>query len=115
MFNREKRKQKIMEAVSMIQPTSKAALKSQCIYLCRLDIEKAEKMYDFLIKDMKDIPDVEPATKPLMQNIGEQATGVMGWLRENQDMITQGVDFIRGIIASRKGGVPASPLPLINE
>ncbi len=52
-----------------------------------------------------------------MQNFGEQANGVFGWFRENQDMIGQAVDFVRGIIASRKGGAavpPASPLPPIN-
>ena len=116
MFNREKRKQKIMEAVSMIQPTSKAALKSQCIYLCRLDIDKAEKMYDFLIKDMTDIPDVEPASKPFIQNFGEQATSVMDWFRNNQDVLSQGVDMIRGLVERRKGipAPPSNPLPPIN-
>ena len=81
--------------------------------LCNLNVEKAEKMYDFLVKDMSDIPDVEPAQKSFLQNFGEQANGVIGWLRENQDMIGQGVDFVRGIIASRKG-TPAPPLPPIN-
>lgn len=82
--------------------------------LCNLNIEKAEKMYDFLIKDMSEIPDVEPASKPFIQNLGEQASDIFAWLRENQDMIGQGVDFIKGIVASRKGTPPAVPLPPIN-
>lgn len=82
--------------------------------LCNLNIEKAEKMYDFLIKDMSEIPDVEPASKPFIQNLGEQASDIFAWLRENQDMIGQGVDFIKGIVASRKGTPPAAPLPPIN-
>ncbi len=101
----------------MIKPTSKASLKQTCLFLANLDVDKAEKMYNFLIKDMETIPDVEPASKPFMQNFGEQASGVMNWLRDNQDMIGQGVDFVRGIIASRKGGAPApptAPLPPIN-
>ena len=104
-----------MEAVAMIKPTSKAALKSQCLYLNNLNVEKAEKMYEFLVKDMEGIPDVEPESRTFIQNFGEQANGVFGWLRENQDMIGQGVDFVRGILASRKGGAPASPLPPINK
>jgi len=96
----------------MINPTSKAALKSQCLYLCRLDIEKAEKMYDFLVKDMEELPAIEPAQRSFIQNFGEQANGIFGWLRENKDMLTQGVNFIRGIISTRKG---AAPLPPINE
>lgn len=106
-----------MEAIAMIKPTSKATLKAQCLYLSNLNVEKAEKMYDFLVKDMNDIPDVEPAARSFMQNFGEQANGVLGWLRENQDMLGQGVDFIKGIIESRRGGIPnapVNPLPPIN-
>ena len=104
-----------MDMIGMIKPTSKAALKQQCLFLSNLDVDKAEKMYDFLIKDMEEIPAVEPASRSFMQNFGDQANGVVGWLRENKDIIGQGADFIRGLIASRKGGAaPASPLPNIN-
>ena len=103
-----------MDTIAMIKPTSKAELKRECLYLSNLDVDKAEKMYDFLVKDMV-IPDVEPSSKPFIQNFGEQANGVFGWLRENQDMLGQAVDFIKGIISSRKGGVPpTTPLPPIN-
>ena len=114
MFNRKK-KERLLEQIAMIKPTSKSALKKECLYLCNLNVEKAEKMYDFLVKDMKDIPDVEPTQKPFLQNFGEQATSVIGWLRDNQDVLGQGVDFIKGIVASRSGKVPpATPLPPIN-
>jgi hypothetical protein len=113
MFKR--RQQRIMDMVGMIRPTSKAALKQQCLFLSNLDVEKAEKMYAFLIRDMEDIPAVEPASRSFMQNFGDQANGVVGWFRENRDVIGEGVDFVRGIIASRKGGTPpATPLPNIN-
>lgn len=103
-----------MEAVNMIKPTSKAALKSQCLYLCRMDIDKAEKMYDFLVKGMDNLPDVEPETKTFIQNFGDQAKSIFGWLRENEDMLAKGTSLIRGII-SKRSGVPAAPLPPINE
>ena len=98
----------------MIKPTSKSALKRECLYLCNLDVSKAEKMYDFLVKGMDGIPDVEPEAKTFIQNFGEQATEVFGWFRENQDMIGQGVDFIKGLV-TRKGATSATPLPPINE
>ena len=99
----------------MIKPTSKAALKSQCLYLAGLNVEKAEKMYDFLVKDMEELPAVEPASRSFIQNFGEQASGVLGWFRENQDVLKQGVEIVQGIMASRKGPVPpANPLPPIN-
>lgn len=81
--------------------------------LCNLDVAKAEKMYDFLIKDMDGIPDVEPASKSFIQNFGEQAGGILGWFRDNQDMLEQGADLIRGIIKRKPAN--ATPLPPINE
>ena len=107
------RKKKVMEMIGMIKPTSKAALKQQCLFLSNLDVDKAEKMYDFLIRDMEEIPAVEPASRSFMQNFGDQANGVVGWFRENKDIISEGVDFIRGI-ASRRAKTPDVPLPPIN-
>lgn len=98
----------------MIKPTSKSALKQQCLFLSNLNVEKAERMYDFLIKDMEDIPAVEPASRSFLQNVGDGANNLVGWLRENQDVIGQGVDFVRGLI-SRKPTAPVQPLPPINE
>ena len=104
-----------MEMVGMIKPTSKAALKQQCLFLSNLDVEKAERMYNFLIKDMEEIPAVEAASKSFVQNFGEQASGVMAWFRDNQDVLSRGMELFRGIIAGRKGAAPAAPLPPINE
>ena len=114
MFNRKKKEQQLREKLAMIKPTSKSALKRECLYLCNLNVEKAERMYDFLVKGMEGIPDVEPEAKSFIQNFGEQANGVLGWLRENKDVLGDGVNFIRGIV-SRKGAAPAVPLPPINE
>ena len=101
----------------MIQPTSKSDLKRECLYLCNLDVKKAEQMYDFLVKDMPSLPEVPPAQKTFVQNFGEQANGVLDWLRKNEDVLGQGWEFIQKIIASRKGGptIPAGqPLEPIN-
>ena len=113
MFNSKKRTQRLMETIGMIKPTSKAALKQQCLFLANLDVDKAEKMYDFLVKDMQEIPAVEPVPVSFVENFGKQANGVLGWFRENQDVLSEGFKFIRGIV-SRKGAAPSSPLPPIN-
>lgn len=101
--------------VGMIKPTSKAALKQQCLFLANLDVDKAERMYDFLIKDMDEIPAVETGGKSFIQNFGEQASGVMGWFRDNQDVLSQGVNLIRSIVSGRKAVPLADALPEINE
>ena len=102
-----------MEKISMIKPTSKASPKQQCLFLANLDVDKAQKMYDFLIKDMEDLPSVEAASKSFLQNFGEQASGVFAWIRENKDIIDEGVGLIRGIAG--KKAPAAAPLPPINE
>lgn len=112
MFNRKK---KLMEAVSMIKPTSKAELKRECLYLSNLDVAKAEKMYDFLIKGMENIPEVEPTSKPFIQNFGEQANGIFGWLRENEDVLAKGAEFFKNLFQKKAPAAPSNPLPPINQ
>lgn len=95
---------------SMIHPTSRTALKQQCLMLSNLDVDKAEKMYDFLVKDISGLPDTDPEPRSFIQSFGDQAGGVLSWLRDNQDMITQGADLIRGLMARK---TPSQPLPPI--
>ena len=114
MFNRKKKEQRLLEQIAMIRPTSKSELKRTCLMLSNMNIAKAREMYDFLIDGMEGIPDVEPAAKSFIQNFGEQAGSVLGWLRDNQDMIGQGVDFIKGIMSKRGAAAAAKPLPPIN-
>lgn len=116
MFNSKKKQQKLFDRIHMIQPTSKAALKQQCLFLCNLKVEEADKMYEFLIKDIGDsIPDVEPTQRPFIQNLGDQANGVLSWFRENQDMLSQAFDMIKGIVTRGKGAQINNPIPPINE
>lgn len=96
----------------MIKPTSKAELKRMCLYMSNLDVDKAEKMYKFLIDGLEEIPAVEPTSKPFIQNLGEQANGVFGWLRENEDVLTRGAELIKGILQKK---TPAAPLQPINQ
>ena len=114
MFNNKRRNQRLREQLEAMKPTSKSALKRECLYLCHLDIDKAERMYDFLVKGMEGIPDVEPEAKGFLKNLGEQAGGVLGWLRDNKDMLEEGAGFIRGLLARKGGGPAAPPLPPIN-
>lgn len=114
MFNSRKKKQKLFEMVSALRPTSKATLKQQCLMLCNLDVAKAEKMYDFLVKDMDNIPTVEPEQKSFMQNFGDSANTILAWLRENQDILSQGVELIRSF-TNKGGAAPIKVLPPINQ
>lgn len=106
--------------IQAIRPTSKATLKMQCLFACKGDIDEAMKLYDYFAKDMPELPDYEPVAPTWMDNTKETVNGLMGWLKENQDTLAQGYEFIRNVI-QRRGMPPVgeptgtgTPLPDIN-
>jgi hypothetical protein len=106
------------DMIKMIKPTSKSTAKMQCLFACKGNIEEAEKLYDFLTKDMPNLPDFDPVAPSNMQQVKETALGLFGWFKENQDEVLTVVDFIKNM---RKGGggmppsaPPSAPLPPIN-
>jgi hypothetical protein len=111
-WNRNKIKKDMIRAIN---PTSKASLKMQCLLVSNGDIEKAEKLYDFMAKDMPDLPMFDPVPPTTMQQIKDGAANTMNWLKENKDDIMDWVGFLRGMFA--KGGnepTGGAPLPPIN-
>ena len=118
-------KNKQLEMIQALRPTSKATLKMQCLIICKADIDEASKLYDFFAKDMPDLPDFDPTPQTWVDSTKNAANGLMAWLKENQSTLAQGYDFIRQIIANR-GALPElsvgdgsavapAPLPPINE
>lgn len=107
--------------ISTIKPTSKATLKMQCLIACKGDIDEAMKLYDFFAKDMPQLPDYDPVAPTWMDNTKEMASGIFGWLKENQSTVVQAYQFVQQIVAN-KGALPpiapeppvADPLPPIN-
>lgn len=101
-----RRKPKInYEAMANIVPTSKFALKMQCMAIARGNVEEAEKLYNFLAGDMN-IPDITPPPPTLMQQIKDAAGGLFGFVKENQGDFVQAYNFIQAI----KNGAPV-PMP----
>lgn len=108
-----------------IQLTSKASIKLQCLFISKGDITEADKLYNYLTKDMKNLPDHDPVPLTWQQSTAQTANGIMAWLKENQDTLAQGYEFISTLIANR-GALPsiapiaeateeaAEPLPPIN-
>ena len=108
--------------IQAIKPTSRATLKMQCLFACKGDIEESGRLYDYFAKDMPELPDYDPVAPTWMDNTKETVNGVMGWLKENQDTLAQGYEFIRGLV-QRRGAAPAGEaagtmvdaLPPIND
>ena len=107
-----------MEMIRAIRPTSKASLKMQCLWVSGGDVGKAKELYDFFADGMEHLPETDPVPQPWTANLKDTANGMMAWLRENQDTLAQGYEFIRGVLSGRNGVAPpvgAEPLPPINE
>ena len=114
-FNNKKKR---LDMIQGIKPTSKATLKLQCLFACNYNIEEAKKLYSFFADDMPNLPDYDPVAPTWQQNTAQTVNGIMAWLKENQDTLAQGYQFIQGIIANR-GIIPTATteeaLPPINE
>ena len=103
--------------IQAIRPTSKASLKMQCIFAAKGDIDEANKLYDYFAKDMPELPDYDPIAPTWQQSTKDTVNGLMAWLKENQDTLANGYEFIRSIVTNRGVPVepPATPLPPINN
>lgn len=108
-----------------IRPTSKSTLKMQCLFVCKGDIDEANRLYDYFAKDMPELPDYDPVPPTWMDNTKDVANGIVGWLGNNKDTLMQGYEMIRAMTGNRLpplvlGGSAveteaAAPLPPINE
>ena len=117
-FNKDK--QKRLEMIRTIRPTSKATLKIHCLIIAK-DVDEATKLYDYFAKDMPELPDYDPVPPTWMDNTKQTANGIMAWLGENKDTLAQAYEFIRNAIQSRslppiaqEAPAAAEPLPPIN-
>ena len=93
-----------MEFIQNFRPTSKIQLKQVCQWYCNGDLKKAQEMYDYYAKDIE-LPDFDPIPITWQQQVKDSANGVMSWIKENQNTLSQGYEFFRQIIVN-KGKLP---------
>lgn len=102
--------------IGAINPTSKASLKMQCLLVSNGDIDKAERLYDFIAKDMPDLPTYDPIQPTTMQQVKDTAVQAVSWINENQENIVNWVSTIKSLFG--KGNIPSQgpiePIPPIN-
>ena len=106
MFNKRKQREAMADMVSSYKPTSKSGLKSFCIMAAKGNVDEAERLYNFFIKDMEDLPMFDPEAPSVMDNARNAVTGFFGFVRDNKDGIGQVYDFIRAVAASRGKTLP---------
>ena len=120
MFGRRKKMEKMTSMMAGLTITSKASLKQFCLLSTQCNVKEAAELYDFLIKDMDELPMFDPVKPTTMESIKATAGDIFSFIKENQDGIAQGVDFIKSVFSKRAAAVsspnsiPANPLPPIN-
>ena len=109
-WNRNKINRKMID---QIRPTSKASLKAQCLKTCDGDIDKAEKLYAFMIRDMEDLPMFDILPPSTFSQVKESVAGSFNWIKENQADIMQGIQMIRALFGKGGGFPPAGSAPQV--
>lgn len=100
------------DMINLINPTSKLALKKQCLIISNGDIDKAERIYSFMIKDMEELPlyDIPEPTK--LQQTKDIVANGWKWINDNKDNVASWINLIKGI-TSKSGN--NTPIPPINQ
>lgn len=93
--------------INMIVTTSKMALKASCIRACNNDVDKAERLYDFFIKDIKDIPDFDIQPPSAFEQIKTIAGDVFGWVEQNQGKLLDAYNMFQSIRGGQPFNVPS--------
>ena len=115
---------KRLEMLQAIRPTSKSTLKMQCLFVCKGDIDEANKLYDYFAKDMPELPDYDPVQPTWVDSTKDVAGSFVKWIGDNKNGIVQGYEMIRAMTGNRLPPLtltppaveePVTPLPPINE
>lgn len=93
--------------ISQIMATSKMGLKLSCLHACNNNVTEAERLYEYLVKDIADLPDLEPVRPTTIQQIKQSADEIFGWVNNHSE------DFIKGwqLIQMMRGGVQTATPP----
>lgn len=102
MWNREKYNK---EVLGQMIPTSKASLKIQCLQAAKFNVEEAEKLYNFMIKDMEELPIFEPQKQSVVTQTKDIIVDGFKWANDNQEQILNWVGFFKGLF-NKGGDVP---------
>lgn len=98
--------------INKLVTTSKMALKLSCLNACNNDIRRADELYEYIMKDLKELPDTEPVIPSGIQRFKTGADDIIGWISEHKDLIQQGLSLIKGFRKSGGNGVAGvAPIP----
>ena len=101
--------------LSMINASSKIALKLSCLQQTNGDVKKAEELYNFLADGIESMPDYPSQQPSVLQQIKQTAGGIFNWVKENQGDIVNAYNFIQqvrnGVSSASSAVSDIPPLP----
>lgn len=100
---------KIKVDISQIMATSKLSLKLSCLRACNNNLSDAEKLYDYLVKDITDLPDIEPVPPSTMQRIKQGADEIFGWVNSHSEDLAKGFSLIQMMSGTAQPTAPVAP------
>lgn len=103
------------EMIRAINPTSKAALKNQCLLIAQGDLQRAKEIYDYYIDGLEDLPALDPVPPTWQESTKETVNGIMAWLQNNGGTIVDGVNYIRGLLGKGAAAGEATATAALEE
>lgn len=112
--------------IRMIRPTSKMALRQQCLLIAKGDVDEAKKLCDYYTDGMDELPMFDAPEPTWVDNTKQTLNSFLGWLGDHKDGLAQAYDVIRNISGGKLpslGGIAndvaeateEEALPPINE
>ena len=85
-------------------------LKLSCLRACNNNVTEAERLYDYLVKDIADLPDLDPIQPSMVQQIKQGADEIFGWVNNHSE------DFVKGwqLIQMMRGTATTTATPPVN-
>jgi hypothetical protein len=100
--------------MTLIQTTSKDALKRTALFACGGDVKAAKEIYDFFVQDMPNMPDYDTIPPSFMDQAKSTIGELFGFVDANQDKLIGAWNIIQQM---RGGGAvtpPSAPTNLPN-
>ena len=100
---------KVAYDVTLLQTTSKDALKRSALLVCGGDVKAATEVCEYFMKDMPNMPDYDPPTTSALTQAKDTALGVLGWIDGNQDKVLGYYNLLRTLVGKSGVSVPTVP------
>lgn len=94
------------DMVKMINPTSKASLKTQCLIVSQCDIEQANRLYDYFTKDMPDLPPFDTPDPTFADKTKNTLSSLFSFFGDHKDGLSQGYEIFRNLLNARGANLP---------